>query len=62
MFWAGTEDLGRHLVEGWEEAGSPQRSLQAARLALPSLIHSAVRKKKQNWGLGGYIGTLIPNI
>lgn len=49
---------------GWEEAGSPQRSLQAAHLALPFLIHSAVRKQKQKQGLGGYIGTLacIPDI
>lgn len=49
---------------GWEEAGSPHRSLQIAHLALPFLIHSAVRKQKQKWGLGEYIGMLacIPNI
>lgn len=33
--------------EGWEEADSPQRSLQAAHLVLPSLILSAIRKQKQ---------------
>lgn len=59
MFWAGTEDLGRHLVweqrwlvhfEGREEAGSLQRSVQAACLALLSLINSAVSERKLEAG------------
>lgn len=64
----GTEDLGRHperergwLAQAGGEAGSPQRSLRAAHLALPSLLYSPVRKQNQKLGLGGYIGTLACN-
>lgn len=40
------------------DAGSLQRSLWAAHLALLSLLYSLVRKQMQKLGLGGYIGAL----
>lgn len=47
--------------EGWGKAGSLQTSLQRAHLALPALIHSAVRKQKQKQKLGGTLAC-IPDI